>query len=205
MSTLLKIHSSLFNGNGQSSALAGRFAEQWQAQNPNGQVVSRDLVEGPIPHLNLARFQALITPPDEATEAQREVVEYSDALIEELNDADVIVFAIPMYNFNIPSVLQSYFDHIARAGVTFRYTENGPEGMIKGKKAYVFITRGGFHGEEHSQTNFVRQILGFVGITDVEFIHAEGLSMGEDVKAKSLANAEQRIAQVFNEPVAVSA
>jgi FMN-dependent NADH-azoreductase len=197
MSTLLKIQTSLFNGGGQSSALANRFVEHWQARNPDGKVISRDLAKDPVPHLNLARFQSFTAVPSEMTDAQREVVAYSDALIEELNSADVIVFGVPMYNFNVPSVLHSYFDHIARAGVTFRYTENGPEGLITGKKAYVFITRGGVYGEEHGQTNFLRQILGFIGITDVEFIHAEGLALS-DVRTESLAVAEQRTEQLLS-------
>ncbi len=197
MSTLLKIQSSLYNGQGQSSALASRFADKWQAQHPEGQVVSRNLAEDPVPHLNLDRFQAFTTEPAEMTADQRQVVAYSDALIEELKSADVIVFGVPMYNFNVPSTLHTYFDHIARAGVTFRYTEKGPEGLIKGKKAYVFISRGGIYGEDHSQTNFVRQFLGFIGITDVEFIHAEGLAMGDNTRAESLAAAENRIGRVL--------
>src|SRR5690606_30990602 len=160
MSTLLKIQSSLFHGQGQASTLANAFVEKWQAQHPEGTVISRDLAEEPVPHLSLARFQAFTTAPDERTDEQRQVVAYSDTLIEELKNADVIVFGIPMYNFNVPSTLHTYFDHIARAGVTFRYTEKGPEGLIKGKKAYAFISRGGVYGEDHSQTSFIRQFLG---------------------------------------------
>lgn len=198
MSTLLKIQSSIFNGQGQSSALVKKFAEGWLAQHPEGTVISRDLAGDPVPHLNLARFQAFSTAPADRTEAQRQVVAYSDALIDELKNADVIVFGIPMYNFNIPSVLHAYFDHIARSGVTFRYTENGPEGLITGKKAYVFISRGGIYGEDHSQTSFVRQFLGFVGITDVEFIFAEGLALNDGAKNERLAAAEGRIDQLLS-------
>lgn len=198
MSTLLKIQSSIFNGQGQSSALVKKFAEGWQAQHPGGTVIGRDLAGDPVPHLTLDRFQAFSTAPAERTDAQRQVVAYSDALIDELKNADVIVFGIPMYNFNIPSVLHAYFDHIARAGVTFRYTENGPEGLITGKKAYVFISRGGIYGEDHSQTSFVRQILGFVGITDVEFIYAEGLALNDGAKNERLAAAEGRIDQLLS-------
>jgi FMN-dependent NADH-azoreductase len=112
-------------------------------------------------------------------------------------NADVIVMGVPMYNFSVPSVLRAYFDHIARAGVTFRYTADGPEGLIKGKKAYVFITRGGIHGEDHSQTNYLRQFLGFIGITDVEIVHAEGLALNESARLESLTAAEEKIAQVL--------
>lgn len=197
MSTLLKIQSSIFNGQGQSSALVKKFAEGWQAQHPHGKVVSRDLAENPVPHLNLARFQAFTVASAERTEDQHRVIAYSDALIDELKNADVIVFGIPMYNFNIPSVLHAYFDHIARAGVTFRYTENGPEGLITGKKAYVFISRGGIYGENHSQTSFIKQILGFVGITDVEFVYAEGLALNDGDKDERLTAAGNRIDQLL--------
>lgn len=197
MATLLKIQSSLFNGKGQSSALAGQFAERWLAQHPGGKIITRDLAADPIPHLDIERFQAFITAPNERTPVQQQAVAYSDALIDELKSADVIVLAVPMYNFSVPSVLRSYFDHIARAGVTFRYTANGPEGLIQGKKAYVFITRGGVYGEDHSQTLYLRQFLGFIGITDVEIIHAEGLAMNENAKLKSLSEVQGKIVQLL--------
>lgn len=197
MATLLKIHSSLFNSRGQSSILADQFAGRWLARNPEGKIIDRDLSTDPVPHLDLERFQAFLTAPNERTAAQQQVVAYSDTLIEELKSADVIVMGVPMYNFSVPSVLRAYFDHIARAGVTFRYTSDGPEGLIKGKKAYVFITRGGIHGEDHSQTNYLRQFLGFIGITDVEIVHAEGLAMNESAKLKSLAAAEEEIARLL--------
>ncbi|KPQ24515.1 FMN-dependent NADH-azoreductase [Halomonas sp. HL-93] len=198
MSTLLKIQSSIFNNHGQSSALATRFTDEWLTKNPDGQVVTRDLTKDPVPHLTLDSFQAFITSPDEMTEEQHQVVAYSDALIEEVKNADVIVLGVPMYNFNVPSVLHAYFDHIARAGVTFRYTENGPEGLITGKKAYVFISRGGIYGEDHSQTRFLREILGFIGITDVEFVHAEGLALNDSHKAESLTAAENCIGHLLS-------
>lgn len=193
MAKLLKIQTSLFQNDGQSSQLAEQFASRWLARNPGGRVVSRDLAAGPVPHLDLARFQAFLTAAEERTPEQQQVVAYSDALIEEIASADVLVLGIPMYNFSVPSTLRAYFDHIARAGVTFRYTPEGPEGLLKGKKAYVFITRGGFYGEDHSQTAFVRQFLGFIGINDVEIVHAEGLAINEDSKEKSLAGARGKI------------
>jgi FMN-dependent NADH-azoreductase len=196
MAKLLKIQTSLFQNDGQSSLLAGQFAERWQARNPGGRVVSRDLAAQPVPHLDLARFQAFITAPAERTAEQRELVSYSDALIEEIASADVLLLGIPMYNFSVPSTLRAYFDHIARAGVTFQYTPEGPRGLLTGKKAYVFITRGGFYGEDHSQTAFVRQFLGFIGITDVQFVHAEGLAIDEASKEQSLTAAREKIAQL---------
>lgn len=205
MRTLLKIQSSLFNGEGQSSALADQLVERWLERHPDGQVISRELDAESVPHLDQARFQAFLTAPEERTAEQQRVVAYSDALIDELKNADAIVLAVPMYNFNVPTILQAYFDHIARAGVTFRYTEKGPEGLITGKEAYVLITRGGIYGEDHSQTRFIRQFLGFIGITEVEFVHAEGLAMGDTVKSDSLGAARTRIANLLSASAALPA
>lgn len=196
MAKLLKIQTSIFQNDGQSSQLAEQFVKNWQARNPDGQVISRDLAAEPVPHLDLARFQSFITPAEERTAEQKAVVSYSDALIEEIASSDVLVLGIPMYNFSVPSTLRAYFDHIARAGVTFQYTPEGPEGLMKGKKAVVFITRGGQYGEDHSQTAFVHQFLGFIGITDVEFVHAEGLAVGDEAKEQALNAAQARIAEL---------
>lgn len=190
MATLLKIQSSLFGSAGQSSRLADRFVARWQAQHPDGTVLIRDLSAEPVPHLDLARFQAFTTPAEARTSEQEAVAAYSDALIAELASADVVVLAVPMYNFSVPSTLRAYFDHIARAGITFRYTPEGPEGLLKGKRGYVFIARGGVHGTTHSQDAYLREFLGFVGITDLEFIHAEGLAMGDEAKTQGLEAAE---------------
>ncbi|WP_346840021.1 FMN-dependent NADH-azoreductase [Microbulbifer sp. SAOS-129_SWC] len=193
---LLKIQTSLFQSGGQSSQLTDQFAEQWQAANPGSTATTRDLAAQPVPHLTLDRFQAFTTEADQRTAEQQAVADYSDGLIEEIRRADVLVLGVPMYNFSVPSSLHAYFDHVARAGVTFEYTPEGPKGLLTGKKAYVVITRGGFYGEDHAQTNFIRQFLGFIGISDVEFIHAEGLAVGEEAKNDSLNSARERIAKL---------
>ena len=195
-SKLLKIQTSLFQNDGQSTQLINQFADNWLAANPGGEVISRNVATSPVPHLDLARFQALNSDPAQRTPEQQAVVDFSDALIDEIRAADTLVFGIPMYNFSVPSTLHAYFDHIARAGVTFRYTENGPEGLLTGKRAYVVITRGGFYGEDHAQTNFIHQILGFIGIKDVEFVHAEGLAMGDEPRNDALNTARERLAQL---------
>lgn len=198
MSTLLKIQSSLFQDDGQSSILARRFVENWLSAHKDGRLVSRDLAADNLPHLDQNNFQALITEAEKRTPAQQDVAAYADQLIEELQAADVLVLGVPMYNFGIPSVLKAWFDYIARAGVTFRYTDQGPEGLLKGKKAYVFITRGGFYGgDEHSQSALVREFLGFVGITDVEIVYAEGLQIDEDTRNKSLTEAGDKITKLL--------
>ena len=198
MSTLLQLNTSLFSSNGQSSQLADKFVAAWKAKNPDGRVVARDLAGAPVPHLDAPRFLAFLAKPEERTAEQQAVVDFSDALIDELRAADSIVIGLPMYNLGIPSTLKSYFDHIARAGVTFRYTANGPEGLVTGKKVYVFATRGGRYAGTplDSQTDYVKNFLGFIGISDVEFVYAEGLNMGDDSKNAALAAAHREIEEL---------
>ena len=198
MTTLLKINASLFSTQGQSSQLAERFVAARQAATPDLKVVSRDLAAEPVPHLDAARFLSFLAKPEERSAEQQAVVAYSDALIEEMRQADEIVIGLPMYNFGVPSTLKAWFDHIARAGVTFRYTATGPEGLLTGKKVTVFAARGGLYAgtPKDSQTTYVRDFLGFIGITDVEFVYAEGLNMGEESKSAALAAAHGKLAEL---------
>ena len=196
--TLLQINASLFSTGGQSSQLADQFVAAWRASHSGAEVIVRDLASQPLPHLDAERFLSFIAAPAERTTRQQALVAESDALIDELKRAQTIVLGVPMYNFGVPSTLKSYFDHIARAGVTFRYTATGPEGLLSGKKAYIFAARGGRYAgtPRDSQTTYVRDFLAFIGITDVEFIYAEGLNLGEPSKQEALADAHQRIEQL---------
>ena len=198
MKTLLELRTSLYGADGQSSRLAEKFVTQWRAQNPRARVTVRDLSADPVPHLTAERFGAFLAKPEQRTPTQQTVAADSDTLIDELKAADVLVLALPMYNFGVPSTLKAYFDHVARSGVTFRYTEAGPEGLLKGKKAYVFATRGGVYlgTPRDTQTAYVREFLGFLGISDIEFVYAEGLSMGEAPRAAALDSAAQAIDQL---------
>ncbi|HYC41596.1 MAG TPA: NAD(P)H-dependent oxidoreductase [Noviherbaspirillum sp.] len=198
MKTLLQLNSSLFTGNGQSTRLSNEFVAAWRDANPDGKVITRDLAANPVPHLDGQRFGAFLAKPEERTAQQQAVVDFSDALIDELRNADVIALGLPMYNFGIPSTLKAYFDHIARAGVTFRYTENGAVGLLTGKKVYVFAARGGIYQgtPADTQTAYVRDFLAFIGLSDVEFVYAEGLAMGEESKQAGLAKAENVIRQL---------
>ncbi len=195
MNNLLKINTSLFSGQGQSSRLADRFVASWQEHHADASVTSRDLSADPVPHLDAERFGAFLAKPGERTPAQQAVIDYSDTLIAELQKADVIVLGLPLYNFGVPSTLKAYFDHIARSGVTFRYTENGPVGLLTGKKAYVFAARGGLYQGTplDTQTGYVRSFLAFLGITDVEFVYAEGLAINETSKQNALDKAGETI------------
>jgi FMN-dependent NADH-azoreductase len=195
MKTLLQVNASLNGAASQSSRLADDFVARWREAHAQSQVTVRDVANEAVPHLTAERFQAFITKPDERTAEQRAIVEYSDTLVGELQRADVIVLALPMYNFGVPSTLKAYFDHIARAGVTFRYTEQGPVGLLTGKKAVVVATRGGVYAgtAKDTQTGYVRDFLGFLGITDVEFVYAEGLAISEATKQAALTNAHAQI------------
>ena len=198
MPTLLQINSSLFSTGGQSSQLADAFVAQWRARNSGGAVIVRDVAAKPLPHLDAMRFGAFVAAPAERSAQQQSVVDESDALIGELKRADVIVLGLPLYNFGVPSTLKAYFDHVARAGVTFRYTDNGPVGLLTGKKAYVFATRGGLYAgtPRDTQSPYVREFLAFLGIDDVEFVYAEGLALGTASRDKALAHAHESIGRL---------
>jgi FMN-dependent NADH-azoreductase len=195
MTTLLQINASIHADHGQSSQLATKFVQVFANSHPDARIVLRDLASDTVPHLNAERFAAFLSKPGERSAAQSDVVAYSDTLIGELKQADVIVLGLPMYNFGVPSQLKAYFDHIARAGETFRYTASGPVGLLTGKKVYVFAARGGLYAGTalDTQTSYVRDFLRFVGIEDIEFVYAEGLAISAESKASGLASAAAQI------------
>ena len=198
MTTLLQLTSSLFSTDGQSSRLAQQFVDDWRTAHPGARVIVRDLATTPVPHLDAERFGAFLAKPELRTLQQQAVIDYSNELIDELRRADVIVLGLPMYNFGVPSTLKAYFDHIARAGETFRYTEKGAIGLLTGKKAHVFATRGGkYLGTPYDlETGYVRQFLAFIGIDDVEFIYAEGLAIDGATRQAALNTAREAIARL---------
>jgi FMN-dependent NADH-azoreductase len=199
MKTLLQLNTSIYSDAGQSSQLAERFVKAWRAGNADAKVIVRDLAKDPVPHLDAATFGAFLAKPGDRVEAQKAAVDYSDALINELKAADVIVLGLPLYNFGLPSTLKAWFDQIGRAGETFRYTPEGPVGLVTGKKAYVFATRGGHYKGTPSdtQTPYVRDFLAFIGITDVEFVYAEGLAISEASKTASIAKAQNELSELI--------
>jgi FMN-dependent NADH-azoreductase len=199
MTTLLQINASINDHNGQSSQLANQFVAAFRTRIPSAKIVLRNVAAAdPVPHLNAERFGAFITKAEERNAEQHAVVAYSDALIDELKKADVIVLGLPMYNFGVPSQLKAYFDHVARAGVTFKYTDKGPVGQLTGKKVYVFAARGGqYVGTPlDTQTSYVRDFLRFLGMADVEFVYAEGLAISPQSKEEGLAKAVAEIARL---------
>jgi len=196
MTTILQINSAARSQGAQSTLLADELTAKLQQSNPGAKVVVRNLLADNLPHLDDATLGAFFTPADQRSAEQAAIAAKSDALIAELQAADIVVIAAPLYNFGISSQLKAYFDQVARAGVTFRYTANGPEGLVKGKKVFVVSARGGkYVGTPHdSQTPYLQSFLGFLGMTDVNFIYAEGLNMGADAAGAALAQAREAIA-----------
>lgn len=195
MTQVLLITSSINGRRSHSTALAERYIDELRRSTPDLAVTRRDLAEDAPAHLDEATFQAFVSADENRTEAQRERLRWSDAAIAELKSADLVVLTAPMYNFGVPSTLKSWMDQVARAGITFRYTENGPEGLLTGTRAVVVSTRGGAYlgTPLDTQTPFIRTFLGFLGIDDVEFVHAEGLAMGEEQASKALGDARQNL------------
>ncbi|HEY5790183.1 MAG TPA: NAD(P)H-dependent oxidoreductase [Gammaproteobacteria bacterium] len=153
---------------------------------PALQVNYRDLGRDPVPHLDATRLTAIATA--ERTPEQQAIAAEADALIAELQQADLLVLGVPMYNFSVPTQLKAWFDHVARAGTTFRYTADGAQGLLVGKRAVVFTSRGGMHRGQASDTvtPWLRTVLGFLGIDEVEFVYAEGLNLGDDARQAGL-------------------
>lgn len=195
MKTLLHIKTSINGDAGQSNILSNEFVSHWHQRHPDSRVIERDLAAEPVPHLDAERFNAFLTPADKRNEAQEKIVAYSDSLIAELQQADAIVIGLPMYNFGIPSTLKAYFDHVARSGVTFRYTEEGPEGLLPNVPVHIIAARGGLYEgtTADSQTGYMNTFLGFLGLSDLRFIYAEGMAMGGEHKHLAVKQAQQSI------------
>ncbi len=200
MSKVLVLKSSILAGYSQSNQVSDYFIEQWREKHSADQITVRDLAADPIPVLDGELVGAMRPGDAPLSPRQQEALALSDRLIAELKAHDIIVFNAPMYNFTIPTQLKNYFDLIARAGVTFRYTENGPEGLVTGKRAVVISSRGGVHkdGPTDLLTPYVKLFLGFIGITDVNFIFAEGVAMGPEIAAKAQNDAKAAVDSIVS-------
>ncbi|CAN7200931.1 NAD(P)H-dependent oxidoreductase [Trinickia sp. LjRoot230] len=196
MTTILQLNSAARSQGANSTLLATELTAKLQSANPGAKVVVRDLLADALPHLDDSVLGAFFTPAEQRTPEQAAIIARSDALIVELQAADIVVIGAPMYNFGVSSQLKAYFDWIARAGVTFRYTANGPEGLVQGKKVFVVSARGGKYAgtPADTQSPYIKTFLGFIGVTDVQFIYAEGLNMGPDAANAAFASAREAIA-----------
>ncbi len=189
---ILQINASARRDGANSTRVANQITARLQAANPGAILTLRDLAVTPHPLLDEAALGALFTPAASRSPEQAARVALDDALIAEIQAHDTIVLGVPMYNFGVPVQLKSWIDAIARAGVTFRYTASGPEGLLTGKTVYLALARGGLYRDtpNDSQVPYLKSVLGFLGLTDVRFIYAEGLAMGSEAAAKGFAQAE---------------
>ncbi|GGD54635.1 FMN-dependent NADH-azoreductase [Lacimicrobium alkaliphilum] len=203
MKNVLIINSSLNGSAGNSNQLTASFVSQLQQQ-AEVKLTQRDLYDANLPHLSSEEMQAWMTDKSERSEEQQQLAAVSDQLIEEIQQSDIVVIGMPMYNFGVPSVFKAWIDRIARAGITFRYTENGPQGLIEGKKVYVLAARGGLYvgTEKDSQSQYLKDVLSFIGMSDIEFVYAEGLAMGEESAQQSFVQANDKIFELIEKQIA---
>ncbi|MFZ6848692.1 FMN-dependent NADH-azoreductase [Undibacterium sp. RuRC25W] len=192
---ILHINSSVRAAASHSKHITQTLVDALRTSHPDAQLTVRDLAQNPHPVLDETALQALFTPADQRTAEQQARVALDDALIAEIQSADTVVLGAPMYNFGISVQLKNWVDAISRAGVTFRYGQHGPEGLLTGKKVYVVLTRGGMYKNtaNDSQMPYLKSFFGFLGMTDIHFVYAEGLAMGPDAEAAALAGATQQI------------
>jgi len=209
MAKLLFVTSSLFGEGSQSRLIAGEFIDRWRRSHPRTVVVERELTAETMPHLSLPALAAAVTPAGTRSAEQHQAAALADALIAEVEEAQVIVLAVPMYNFSIPSTLKAWIDHITRSGRTFRYGAAGPEGLLKGRKVFVITGRGLVYGDSSPgkdmdfQAPYLRAMLAFLGLDDVTFIHLEGLKISPETAAGTIERARQAIGDLL--PAATAA
>jgi len=198
MARVLIIESSARQQDSISRQLTQQFISQWKVAHPADQITVRDLAINPVPHMDAHLLGGWMKPAEQRNTLEQASLDRSNELTDELLAADVLVMAAPMYNFAIPSTLKAWLDHVLRAGVTFKYTATGPQGLLTDKRAFVLTARGGIHagGSTDHQEPYLRQVMGFIGIHDVTFIHAEGVNLGGDFQEKGVNQAKALLAQV---------
>lgn len=196
---ILQINTAARTTGANSTQIANSVAKRLMAKHPSASLEVLDLAANPHPALDESGLGAIFTPAEQRTAEQHARVEQDNALIAQVQAADIIVLGVPMYNFGISSQLKNWIDAIAKAGVTFRYTESGPEGLIKGKKVYVALARGGIYRDTPNDTQvpYLKMVLGFLGMTDIEFIYGEGFALGAESVEKAYASAEEQIHQMI--------
>lgn len=204
MINVLKLNNSLNGADGNSNKLTQKFIDRWQQQTDQIYLVERDLAAQDLGHLSAEEMQAWMTPADERSERQRSLAAISDQLLTELEQADAIVVGMPMYNLGIPSVFKAWIDRVARAGRSFKYTENGPVGLLTGQKVYVLAARGGMYAgtPKDSQTQYLTDLFAFLGINDVQFVYVEGLAMGADAAANAWKQGDEKIIELIENQAA---
>jgi FMN-dependent NADH-azoreductase len=208
MANILVLNSSVLGDASASKAIVDEAVRRLVEVHPDATVVSRDLGAAPIPHLTKFNVAGIRAVPK--TQAELSARALSDELIAELRAADTIVIGAPMYNFGIPTGLRAWFDYVLRSGETFSYSESGPQGLLAGKRAIVIETRGGHYSEGPArafdfQESYLRQLLGFIGITDVVFLHVEKIAFGAEAREAALTAAKAKVASLVKQPYANAA
>ena len=202
MKNILLIESSPRGSESLSHQAAQSIVKELQARHPDAKVVVRDLGANPPPHVGLTFITGMYAPTEHRTSEQAQAVALSDALIDELFAADIIILAVPMHNFAPPSAFKAWVDHVARAGRTFSYTSQGPQGLLQGKRAIVVLASGGVYTNERMKPfdftePYLRTVLGFIGITDVNVVRVEGIANRAIGPEKALAAASEQSKQIL--------
>jgi FMN-dependent NADH-azoreductase len=204
MRNILFVSSSPRGWNSYSHQFASHIVDDLKARHRGAKVVVRDVAKEPLPHVDAAFVTGRALPPEKRSPAEVKAFALSDILLAELEAADVVVFAVPMYNFSVPSSLKAWIDHVVRPGRAFSYSEKGPEGLLKGKKAVVVIARGGIYSEGPAQQldfqePYLRAVLGFIGITNVHVVRVEGIGMGEQALKNAMKSAKAQSERIVRE------
>lgn len=192
---LLHIDSSARIEGSESRRLSSQFVRQWLDNHPDYQVMERDIASKPLPHLDAEMLAAMMSPADQQTPEMARIVQRINLLVEEFLSADLVVLGVPMYNLGIPSTLKTYIDHIVIAGKTFAYTDQGAVGLVTDRPVYIITARGGVHSDAitDQQTPYLQTLFNFIGIQNVNFIHSEGLNMGDVLREKGIQEARDAI------------
>ena len=193
---ILHVTSSARGNASYSNRVAAQVIDEISARNPGATVVVRDLAHEPLPHIDEDFVAATRSPAGPQTERQRAQRAQSDVLVDELVASDVVVIAAPMINFTIPSNLKAWIDYVARAGRTFSYSEKGPQGLVTGKQVILVVARGGIYAQNNAldfQVPYLKGVLGFLGMTDVEVIEVEGTAYGPEAAEKAVAAATAKL------------
>ncbi len=198
MNNVLVIKSSI-RAEANSSKLVDKVVALWGDKHPEDTITTRDLLKSPLPHLDETTFMAMPFPADMRTQEQQAIMSLSDELTEEFLQADTLIIGMPMYNFGIPSGFKAYIDHIARLGLTFRYTAEGPVGLAGDKQVILVLARGGYYWgtAKDTQVPYLKAIFAFMGITSLKFVVAEGLNISPEVCEAGLAAASREIEEIF--------
>ena len=198
MKNVLVIKSSLNSESGNSSKLAKDFVAALESKHQIS-VTNRNLSDMNLPHLSSEEMQAWMTPDEDRTSEQKSLAAISQSIVDEVLAADEIVLAVPMYNFGIPSVLKAWIDRLARAGITFTYTENGPQGLLSNKQVTVLAARGGiYQGTQlDTQTQYIKNFFSFLGLDNTQFVYAEGLAMGDEAATSAFKSANEKIMELI--------